>query len=144
LIAGSATAGALVVIGRHIGGAGLPFAASVNPVAPLAAAIGDVPASWVVIGVLAWLATAAAWGAVFAWLVVEWSGRTVIPAIVVSISQLLIGTAAARASGRGIATVLTVGERIALAILFGAALVIGIRFAFSPHKARASVSHDSM
>jgi hypothetical protein len=144
LIAGAATAGALLVMGRHAGGAAVPFAATVNPIAPLAAAIGSIPPSWVVIGAISWLATAAAWGAVFAWLVVEWSGRTIVPAIVVSVSQFLIATAVARASGRGVATVLTVGQRIGLALLFAAALVVGIRFAFSPHRARASLSNHSM
>lgn len=127
-----------------MGSAAILFAATVNPNAPLAGAIGAIPASWVIVGALAWLATAAAWGAVFAWLVVEWSGRTVIPAIVVSVSQLLIGSAAARASGRGAATVLTAGERVALAVLFAAALVAGIRFAFSPQRARALLSKHSM
>lgn len=144
LIAGSATAGALVVLGHRLGGAAVLFATTVNPIAPLAAAIGDIPASWVAVGVLVWLAMAAAWGAVFAWLVVEWSGRTVVPAIVVAVSQFLIGTAAARASGRGVATVLPIADRVALAVLFAAALVIGIRFAFSPHRARASLSNHSM
>jgi hypothetical protein len=144
LIAGSATAGAMIVLGRGLGGAGIPFAAVVSPVSPLAAAIGAISTAAVIVGALVWLLMSAAWGAVFAWLVVEWRGRTVIPGIVVGVSQFLIGSAAARASGRGMATVLGAGDRIVLELLFAAALVIGIRFAFSPHRAGEHATHVSM
>jgi len=144
LIAGSATAGALIVLGRRLGGAAIPFAAAVSPVSPLAAAIGAIPTGAVVAGMLVWLLMSAAWGAVFAWLVVEWRGRTVIPGIVVGVSQFLIGSAAARTSGRGIATVLGDGDRVLVELLFAAALVIGIRFAFSPHRAGESTTRVSM
>lgn len=71
------------------------------------------------------------WTAVFLWLLRAWSGRDVLSALVVGAAELAFSWCAAHVTGSGLATLLPLGDRVVLAVILAAALVVGIRFAFS-------------
>jgi hypothetical protein len=63
--------------------------------------------------------------------------RRDVAAGVVAASQFIFSWIIAWSSGSGLASVLVLGDRIVYAVVLAGALVVGMRFAFSPvHKAR--------
>jgi hypothetical protein len=115
-------------MGRRAGSAALPFSAIAGVFAggqfvrvSLASVIG---------GVIAHVVIAIGWGVVFALLAERWRGRTVVAALAVTITALLLSSLLARIAGRGLAAVLPIGDRIILSVVFALALVLGMRFAF--------------
>jgi hypothetical protein len=124
-VAAAATTGALVAIGKRLGGVAFPFAA-----------IGDVvlrrsTSSAVAAGVLIHVAAAFLWGAIYLWLVRR-GWRDWRAAVLIGVAQLGSSWLIASATGRGMATLLPLGDRIALALVLSAALVAGMRFASAP------------
>jgi len=125
-VAAGATTGALIAIGHRLGSVGLPFAAVgaiVQPRAPTLAASASVT-----IGLLVHVAVVFVWSAIFVWLVRR-SARAFIPALLVAIAQFLLSGVIAHVASSGLASVLPLGDRLVYAVILGAALVVGMRFA---------------
>ncbi len=142
-VAASATAGALVAMGRRLGSAALPFRAIADVFAGPGPRSLDASPGAVVSGIVAHLTIIVLWGLLFALLVDRWRGRSVSAAIVVSIAALAISWVMARTFGRGLATVLPLGDRIVLAVVFALALVVGIRLALPRARADVMSSHHA-
>jgi tetrahydromethanopterin S-methyltransferase subunit C len=67
---------------------------------------------------------------VFALLVERWRGRTISAALVVAIASFVVSLLVGRIAGRGLATVLPIGDRVIVSLVFATALMLGMRFAF--------------
>jgi hypothetical protein len=115
-------------MGRRAGSAALPFSAIANIFA--GGLFVRVSLGSVIAGVIAHILIAIGWGVIYALLAERWRGRTIIAAFVVAISAFLLSSLLARAAGRGLATLLPIGDRILLSVVFALALVLGMRFAF--------------
>ena len=126
-VAAAATTGALFAIGRRMGAAGLPFAA-------IAAGLFHETArtSWplTVVGVGLHVAITMLWSAVAVWCHRALGWRAVSAAFAVAVGAHLVSWVLAWSSGQGVASVLALGDRIELAVVFAIALVAGIRIAF--------------
>ena len=129
-IAAAATTGALIAIGRRLGGAGVAFAAIGNVLvhAPGGASTGAA----IVVGVVLHLVATFLWTAVFLALWTRLARRDVAAALVVAVGELALSWVTARGTGAGIATVVPLGDRVLLALILALSLVVGMRFAFSP------------
>jgi hypothetical protein len=136
LVVAAATTGALIAIGRRLGSVGLPFAATAAALLRRTATSSD-PAL-VTLGVGLHIVLTLAWSALFAWLVRarRWSVATA--SLVVVVVAHTINWLVAWRTGNGLASVLPLGDRIIFAVVFAAALAIGIRFAFSPRREAAT------
>jgi hypothetical protein len=116
-------------MGHRVGHAGIPFAA-----------IGAVPfqrtASSGVVGLVftgfvLHVVSMLVWGVICVW-IRERTERPVLAAGTVAGANFLGSWIVAWASGKGISTVLPLGDRIALALILMVALVVGMRYAFLP------------
>ena len=124
-IAASATAGALLAMGHRAGRALTPFAA-----------IGAVPlqrteigfAGLALAGALLHLVAMFVWAFVFVWLA-ERTKQPVVAAIVVAVVNFLASWLLTSATGRGVATVLPLGDRVLFAVILAGAYVAGMRYA---------------
>ena len=134
-IAAAATSGALVAIGRRLGAPSAGFAAIGTLFARDASLTTGTGATLAVVGLIAHLVASVAWTFVFVRFVdglhalpghIAWAG------LLVAVLQLVLSWIIARVSGRGIATVLPLGDRVVLAFCLAISLVVGMRFAFSP------------
>lgn len=125
----AATTGALVAIGHRMGHAGAPFAA-VASVLHRAPPSGRAGAAVLVIGGLVVHAIAiVVWGA----LCVRIADRTrskAVAALVIALANFLVSSFAASWTGRGLASELTLGDRVIYAIVLTASLIVGMRYAF--------------
>lgn len=124
----AATTGALIAMGRRVGGVGLPFAAIAAPVLRRTTTTSDL--SLVTAGVMLHVLITLFWSAVFVRLV-RGGWRSTVAALVVAIAAHGATWLAAWVSGKGLASVLPLGDRIVLGVIFAGALVVGIRLAFS-------------
>jgi hypothetical protein len=127
-VAASATAGALIAMGRRVGSAALPFSA-IGSILGGGQFVRVTPGN-VVAGIVAHVVASIGWGLVFAFLVERWRGRTIAAALVVAIAAFCFSLLLGRIAGRGIAIVLTTGDRVILSLVFACALALGMRFAF--------------
>jgi hypothetical protein len=124
-IAASATTGALLAMGRRAGRAVMPFAA-----------IGAVPLSRTNIGIaglavaggLLHIAAMFVWASVYVWLA-ERTKQPVVTAIVVAVVNFLVSWLVTWGTGRGIASVLPLGDRVLYAVILAGAYVAGMRYA---------------
>lgn len=128
-VAAGATTGALIAIGHRLGSIGLPFAAVSALVLPHTATPGTF--ALVTIGLVAHVAVVFAWSAIFVWLVRR-LGRVLVAALIIAVAQFVASGIVARAASSGLASVLPLGDRVMFAVVLGAALVVGMRFALSP------------
>jgi len=142
-VAASATAGALVAMGRRLGSAALPFRAIADVFAGPGRRSLDESPGVVASGIVAHLTIIVLWGVLFALLVDRWRGRSVRAALVVSIAALAISWVIARTFGRGLATVLPLGDRLVLAVVFVVALLVGIRLALTSARDGFASSHSA-
>jgi hypothetical protein len=129
-IAAAATTGALLAIGRRLGGMGVGLAAIGNVLVHSPG--GADTATAVVVGLLLHLVAVFLWTAVFLTLWGAIGNRDIVAALIVAIAELALSWIVARASGAGIATVVPLGDRVLLALILALSLVVGMRFAFSP------------
>ena len=136
LVVAGATAGALIAIGHRLGSIGLPFAATAAALLRRTATSAD--ASLVTIGIGLHVVLMLAWSALFAWLVRARGWSVGVAALTVVVLAHTVNSVVAWRTGNGIASVLPLGDRIVLAVVFAGALAIGIRFAFSPKRETAS------
>jgi len=130
-VAASATAGALVAMGRRLGSSALPFRviAGVFGAAPADATLAGGSSAPIVAGVVAHVVVIMIWAVLFALLVERWRGGVVRAALAVSAIALAITWLLTRAIGRGLATTLPLGDLLVLALVLALALVVGMRLA---------------
>ena len=133
-VAASATAGALVAMGRRLGSSGLAFSAIASVVT--GAQFVRVSLMSVVVGAMLHVFISMAWGIAFAMLTERWRGRSVLAALAVAVVAFVISSLLARVAGRGLAVILPIGDRLILYVVFAVALILGMRFAFP---ARATI-----
>ena len=129
-VAASATTGAIVAMGHRLGNAALPFAAVGAALLRRTPTVSD--AALVAVGFVLHITTVFVWSALFVWLVRAARWRDIAAAITVALGAFLLAGLIASLSGVGAATVLPLGDRVVLALAFAGALVLGMRFAFSP------------
>ncbi len=127
-IAAAATTGALIAIGHRMGGASLPFAATGATL--LRRTVSGASSGLVFTGVVVHLGLVFGWSALCVWLVGSRGWRPMLAALVVALAAHLASWLAAWSTGYGIASVVALGDRIVLAVVFALALVVGIRLAF--------------
>ena len=128
-LAAAATTGALIAFGRRLGGPWLPFAI-IGGALPHRTASAH---AWglILTGLAVHLALVFLWSALFVWLVRTRHWRSAVAAMAVVAAAHLFAWLIAWTSGGGIASVLALGDRLVLAVVFASALVVGMRFAFS-------------
>jgi hypothetical protein len=125
-VAFAATTGALIAMGHRLGGVGVPFAA----IGTVLLQRSPSNAAAVLAGVALHLAAMYAWSVAFLWLAERLSRRNALAAGLVAVGHFVVAWLVAWTTGRGLSSVLTLGDRIALALVLAGALVVGIRFAF--------------
>jgi hypothetical protein len=139
-VAAAATTGALVAMGHRVGHVGIPFAA-IGAVAFQRSA-GSGLVGLVFTGFVLHVATMFMWGAICVWLAARME-RPMLVAGSVAVANFLCSWLVAWATGKGLSTVLPLGDRIALALILAVALVVGMRYAFSsPQIAKMHLSDD--
>ncbi len=126
-LAAAATTGALIAIGHRLGGATLPFA--VIGGALLHRTASGVAFGLVLTGFIAHVVAVFAWSAIAVWLVRVRRWRLWLAAISVALAAHLFAWIDAWWTGRGLASVLPLGDRLLLAVVFAGALILGMRFA---------------
>lgn len=126
-VAAAATTGALLAMGRRLGAAGYPFGA-------IAAGLLHETArsTWTlsILGVGIHVVITFLWSALAVWCHRALGWRPWVAAFMVAIGAHLLSWLLAWSTGNGLASVLALGDRIALAVVFALALVAGIRIAF--------------
>jgi hypothetical protein len=129
-VASAATTGALIAIGHRLGSLGIPFAEISAALFHRMASGGE--AGLVFAGIVLHIAVVMLWSVGFLWLVRAARWRPIVAAVVVAIGSLVLSWLIAWSTGRGIATVLALGDRVLVAIVLAVALLVGMRFAFLP------------
>ena len=127
-VAAAATTGALVAMGHRVGHVGIPFAAIGAVPFQRSASSGVV--GLVFTGFVLHVALMFAWGVICVWLAAR-TQRPMLAAGSVAVADFLCSWIVAWASGKGLATVLPLGDRIAFALILAVTLVVGMRYAFS-------------
>ena len=126
-IAAAATTGALIAMGHRAGHAAMPFAA-IGAV-PFQRASNSGVVGLVFTGFVLHVAAMFVWAFVYAWLASRLR-RPVLVAIIIAAVNFLCSWIVAWASGRGMASVLPLGDRIVFAAILASAYVVGMRYAF--------------
>ena len=129
-VAAAATTGALIAMGHRLGGVGIPFAA----VGAVLLSRNPSGAAVVTAGVVLHVAAMLVWSVVFVWLAERLMRRDALAAALVAAGHFVVAWIVAWTTARGLSTVLTLGDRIALALVLAGALVVGMRFAFYPRE----------
>jgi hypothetical protein len=129
-VAASATTGALIAIGRRLGNAGLPFASM--GAALLHRTTSSAETGLVLAGVGLHLFSTICWALIFVWLVRRMRWRLSAAAFAVTLAVFVAHWIGAWSTGSGLASVLPLGDRLVLAIVFAGSLVVGMRLAFLP------------
>lgn len=131
IVAASATAGALLGFGIHLGAPARPFNAIAGILLGAAATrlSGFAPAT--IVGILVHAAAIVAAGLLYGTLVARSSGHPVRWALVVSAGGVAVTEILARPFGVGPAVVLPVGNVLAVGVVLAVALVMGMRLALS-------------
>src|SRR5262249_32060986 len=129
-VAAAATTGALIAMGHRAGHAAIPFAA-IGAVAFQRAQSGAV--GLVFTGFVLHLAMRFAWATICVWLA-RLTRRPGLSAAAVAAANFGATWAIAWATGKGVATVLPLGDRLAFALILAISLGVGMRYAFSAHR----------
>ncbi|HEY9228587.1 MAG TPA: hypothetical protein VIP11_18175 [Gemmatimonadaceae bacterium] len=127
-IAASSTTGALVAMGRRAGHAAIPFAA-IGAVAFQRTADSGV-VGLVFTGFVLHVAAMFVWAFVYVW-IAERTRRPITTAITVATVNFLVSWLVAWSTGRGVASVLPLGDRIVFGAILAASYIVGMRYAFS-------------
>jgi hypothetical protein len=122
-VVAAATMGALVAMGHRAGSAWLPFA-EIGAVV-LRRAPGSVAA--VMAGVALHVVVMFAWALVFVWLADRLN--RLLAASIVGAANFVVSWFVARMTGDGLASVLSLGDRVTFAVILTIALVVGMRYA---------------
>jgi len=125
-LAASATAGALIAIGRRLGSIWLPFAAIGATLAHRT--ISGSATGLVVVGLAIHVVMSFAWAILFVSLVTRgWRPWTA--GVATGFAELLVSWAVVRMTGEGLASLLAIGDRLVVAIVSVASLIIALRLA---------------
>ncbi|MDB4877097.1 MAG: hypothetical protein JWM41_3543 [Gemmatimonadetes bacterium] len=116
-------------MGHRAGSAGLPFAAIGAVVVRQTATGGS--ASLVLAGLVLHVATMFAWSFIVVWLFERAIHHEIVAAVIVAAGEFLLSWIVAFSTGTGLASVLLLGDRLVFSLILAAALVVGMRFAFS-------------
>ncbi len=142
-VAAAATTGALVAMGHRFGSVALPFAAIGAPLFHRTVTAAD--PRLVLAGLVFHVTIAFAWSVVFVFLVRRMRWRDVVAAIAVGAAQLLASWLVTSLTGSGLSSVLQLGDRLVLALVYAFALLVGLRFAFPLlRNARSNAGEPSM
>src|SRR6185503_1304640 len=120
-VASAATTGALIAAGRRLGSAGIPFAEISSALFHRTPSGGEV--GLVFSGVVLHVAVTMLWSAAFVWLVRRARWRRIFAAVVVACASLVLSWLIAWSTGRGVATVLPLGDRIVVSVVLAISLV---------------------
>lgn len=123
----SATTGALVAIGHRAGHAALPFAAIGAVLFPRDAGSGAV--GLVFAGFVFHVLAMFVWSYVCVRLA-ERTGSRAFAAVTVTAGNFIASWVVAVTGGRGLASELTLGDRLLFSLVLGVSLVVGMRYAF--------------
>jgi hypothetical protein len=124
-VVAAATTGALVAMGHRAGSAWLPFAEMGAGV--LRGAGGSGSAAMVTAGVALHVVAMFFWALVFVWLADRLN--RVLAASIVGAANFIASWLVARMTGQGLASVLSLGDRVTFALILMVALVVGMRYA---------------
>jgi hypothetical protein len=124
-ITAAATAGAFVAIGHRMGDVGLPFVAIARSVVRRSAPGGGA----IVAGILLHVIACFVWSAVCV-RIAERVGSQAAAAFAVGITNLIVSWLVAWWTGHGLASELTLGDRVVYAVVLTASLIVGMRYAF--------------
>lgn len=125
-LAASATTGALIAIGRRLGNIWLPFAGIGATLAHRT--ISSSATGLVVVGLAIHVVMSFVWAIVFVSLVTR-SWRPWTAGVVTGFAELLVSWAVARVTGGGLASQLAIGDRVVVAVVSVASLVVALRLA---------------
>jgi hypothetical protein len=135
LIAGAATAGALMGFGIHFGTPLRPFNTIAAEVLGSAAAnASNAPTVVTAIGLAVHVAACLAWALFYAWIVDRSNGHEWEWSVATAILAFVLTSLVARALDVGLGTLLSTSQRIALALVLAVALALGMRLANSPSR----------
>jgi len=126
-IVAAATTGALVAIGRRLGHAGIPFAAI--GAAVFRGGANRASVGLVFCGVVLHVAAMFVWSAVAVWLARR-ERASLFVAVIVATANFFASWLLAWSRGAGLASELTLGDRLSYAVVLAASLVVGMRYAF--------------
>jgi hypothetical protein len=133
-VVAAATIGALIAMGRRLGSAAFPFA-SIAALVLRSSGFG-IDSRSLIGGLLLHLLFIFLWSA----LAVQLSrglGPT-LSALLTATTQFVVSWIIAWWSGSGLASALALGDRLVYAVVLAGALVVGMRFAFSPTRNASS------
>ena len=139
-LAASASTGALIAMGRRLGSIRLPFAAIGATLAHTTISSGTT--SLVIVGFVGHVLLSFVWAIAFVALVTR-GWRLASAGIVIGCVQFALSWITARVTGSGLASVVPLGDRMVLAVVIAASLVVGIRVAVAQNASDSSAMHDS-
>jgi hypothetical protein len=125
-LAASASTGALVAIGRRLGSIRLPFAAIGATLAHTTIRSGAT--ALVIVGLVSHVLLSFVWAIAFVALITR-GWRLSAAGIVIGCAEFALSWITASVTGRGLASVVPLGDRVVLAVVIAVSLVVGIRVA---------------
>ena len=138
LIAAAATGGALMGFGLRFGTPLRPFntiAASV--LGPVAFTAGNAPSIVTAIGVAVHVVACLAWALAYAWVVDRTAGHEWLWGVATALMAFVVTSIVARALDVGLGTLLSVPQRVVIAVALAIALPVGMRLANSAQRQHA-------
>jgi hypothetical protein len=139
-LAASASTGALIAMGRRLGSIRLPFAAIGATLAHTTISSGTT--SLVIVGFMSHVLLSFVWAIAFVALVTR-GWRLATAGIAIGCSQFALSWITARVTGTGLASVVPLGDRMVLAVVIAASLVVGLRVAVAQNTLNSRAMHDS-
>lgn len=135
IIAAAATAGALM-------GFGIRYATPLRPFNTIAAELlgsralsaSSAPAIVATVGIIIHVAACVAWSLFYSWIVDRSNGHEWEWGVATSILAFVLTSLVARSLDVGLGTLLSLSQRIALALVLAVALPLGMRLANSPSR----------
>ncbi len=125
-LAASASTGALIAMGRRLGSIRLPFAAIGATLAH--ATISSETTALVFFGFVLHVLLSFVWAAAFVFLVTR-GWRLATAGIAIGVAEFALSWIVALSTGRGLASVLALGDRLVLALVIAVSCVVGVRVA---------------
>lgn len=142
-VAAAATTGAMVAMGHRLGSLALPFAAIGAALLHRTVTAGS--PFLILAGLVLHVTIAFGWSIVFVFLVRDAGWRDIPTAIAIAAGELVTSWLVTLVTNAGVASVLQLGDRIVLALVYAFALVVGMRFAFLPlRNARSNAASDPL
>jgi len=142
-VVAAATTGAMVAMGHRLGSLALPFAAIGAALLHRTVTAGNL--LLILAGLVLHVTIAFGWSIVCVLLVRDAGWPDIPAAIAIAAGGLVTSWLVTVLTNAGVASVLQLGDRIVLALVYAFALVVGMRFAFLPlRNARSSAVSDPL